>query len=85
MPNWDNTPRARADGVVFHGATPATFRTQVRDAVRLLDGRPPEHRLLFVKSWNEWAEGNYLEPDRTYGRGWLEAFRDGIADAGRAG
>lgn len=81
MPNWDNTPRARRDGVVFHGARPERFRRQVRKAVELLDGRPDEHRILFVKSWNEWAEGNHLEPDRLHGRAWLEALRDGVADA----
>jgi len=66
--------------VVFHGATPARFRGQVRKAVELLAARPDEHRILFVKSWNEWAEGNHLEPDRVHGRAWLEALRDGIAD-----
>jgi hypothetical protein len=81
MPNWDNTPRARYDGVVFHGSRPQRFRRQVAKAVRLLDDRPPEHRILFVKSWNEWAEGNHLEPDRRFGRAWLEALRSGIADA----
>jgi lipopolysaccharide biosynthesis protein len=83
MPNWDNTPRARRDGVVFHGARPERFRRQVADAVRLLDDRPAEHRILFVKSWNEWAEGNHLEPDRRFGRAWLEALRDGVLDGRR--
>lgn len=85
MPNWDNTPRARYDGVVFHGATPDRFRSQVVRAVQLLEGRPREHRILFVKSWNEWAEGNYLEPDRVHGRAWLEALRDGLAEGTATG
>ena len=38
----------------------------------------PQERLLWIKSWNEWAEGNYLEPDLAHGRGWLEALRSGL-------
>jgi hypothetical protein len=75
IPNWDNTARSGADGLVLHGATPALFEAQARAAVRLVQGRSPDHRLVFVKSWNEWAEGNYLEPDRRYGRGYIESLR----------
>lgn len=31
--------------------------------------------LLFIKSWNEWAEENYLEPDLKFGKGYLEVLR----------
>ena len=30
---------------------------------------------IVIKSWNEWAEGNHLEPDSTYGRQWLEVVK----------
>jgi hypothetical protein len=73
IPNWDNTPRSGADGVVFEGSTPERFREHLEEAIRLIDDRPFEQRLLFLKSWNEWAEGNYLEPDRQFGRQYLEA------------
>lgn len=79
VPGWDNTPRAGRSGIVFHNAEPAMFADQVEQALRVLDGRPRERRVLIVRSWNEWAEGNHLEPDRKYGRGHLEAFRDTVA------
>ncbi len=78
-PNWDNTPRAGRRGLVLHGATPALFQRNVEAAVALLADRPADERLLWVKSWNEWAEGNHLEPDLRQGHGWLRALRAGLS------
>ena len=77
--NWDNTPRSGSRGSVLHNATPEAFRMHVRSALRYVADRPPQHQLVFLKSWNEWAEGNYLEPDRIWGRAFLETFRDTLA------
>jgi hypothetical protein len=74
IPSWDNTPRSGMNGLVFEGSTPELFRRSVRDAVDKVAGKPPEHRLLFLKSWNEWAEGNHMEPDLRDGRAYLEAL-----------
>ena len=38
--------------------------------------KPHEYRVLFLKSWNEWAEGNYIEPDQINGRAFLEVIRE---------
>ena len=35
-----------------------------------------EHKMIFIKSWNEWAEGNYFEPDLEWGRGYLNAVKE---------
>lgn len=78
-PNWDNSPRSGRKGLVLTGATPDKFRDNLVEAVTSLVGRPAEERLLWVKSWNEWAEGNHLEPDLQEGRAWLEALRDGLS------
>lgn len=75
VPNWDNTPRSGANGRVFHGSTPELFREQVAKAMRMVQHRPREERVVFVKSWNEWAEGNYLEPDIRFGRAYLEVLQ----------
>jgi hypothetical protein len=40
--------------------------------------KEPEHRIAFIKSWNEWGEGNYMEPDLKFGRGYLEALKQAI-------
>lgn len=74
VPNWDNTPRSGRRGVVLTGATPEKFRVHVRDAVARVQDRPAEERLVWVKSWNEWAEGNYLEPDREFGHAWIDVL-----------
>lgn len=78
LPNWDNSPRSGMNGLVLHGSTPELFERQVRKAVALVEGEPWERRLLFVKSWNEWAEGNHLEPDLRFGHGYLEALRQAL-------
>jgi hypothetical protein len=78
LPGWDNTPRCGARGVVLHDPDPKEFRDQVERAARLVAHHAKDEKLIFVKSWNEWAEGNYLEPDRRHGRAFLEALRDGL-------
>ena len=76
IPNWDNTPRSGVNGLVLHGSTPALFREQVRKAMRVTAALPAERRFVFLKSWNEWAEGNHLEPDLRFGLQYLEVVRD---------
>ena len=71
-PNWDNTPRARRGGVVAVHATPERFAAHVRRAIELASSAPANEQIVMIKSWNEWAEGNYLEPDLEYGRARLE-------------
>ena len=78
MHAWDNTPRSGANGVVLHGASPELFRRVLDYAVTALKSRPAERRFLFLKSWNEWAEGNHLEPDLRFGRAFLRVIGETI-------
>ena len=75
---WDNSPRSGKAATILHGFAPDPFRVHVRNVLDLVKHRRPEERIVFVKSWNEWAEGNYLEPEQRYGRAFLEVLRDEV-------
>ncbi len=81
-PNWDNTPRVGRWGWVLHESSPELFAKHLRRALSSIADRPFDRRLVFVKSWNEWAEGNHMEPDERYGRGYLEAARLELSSPG---
>jgi hypothetical protein len=76
MPNWDRSPRAGKDGTIYKNSTPQVFRQHIGDAIELVKDKELEHRIIFLKSWNEWGEGNYVEPDIIYGKGYLDALRE---------
>jgi len=79
MPNWDNTPRSGMNGVVLHGSTPELFRKMMEDAVTKAERKQsPDERIIFLKAWNEWAEGNHLEPDLRHGHGYLKVVRETV-------
>ena len=77
-PNWDHTPRSGAKGMVMTGAEPKFFKRLVQRALEMVKDKPAEERIIIVKSWNEWAEGNYMEPDLKYGHGYIEALAEAL-------
>jgi lipopolysaccharide biosynthesis protein len=79
--SWDNTPRRGNDGIVFINSTPEAFEAGLRDAIASVEDEPAGRRLVFVNAWNEWAEGNHLEPDQRHGRGYLEAVERALDGA----
>jgi len=78
LPNWDHSPRTGRRAVILKNSTPELFRRHLHEALRLVADRPVEDRLVFVKSWNEWAEGNYLEPDQRFGHDYLNVVREEV-------
>lgn len=86
MPRWDNTARRQDTGSVFARATPGAYQAWLEEALRYTrEQNVGDERLVFVNAWNEWAEGAFLEPDRKYGRTYLEATRNALqAHLGRS-
>lgn len=77
-PNWDNTPRSGVNGMVFEGSTPELFKKQLLSVLQWVRSMPDNNKVIFIKAWNEWAEGNMLEPDMRYGHGYLKAIRKAL-------
>ena len=80
LPQWDRTPRVSSWDGVYVNATPEKFEQHIRQALDLIKNKEPEHRILFLTSWNEWGEGNYVEPDLQWGHGFLDAIHRAVVE-----
>ena len=74
FPQWDRTPRAGNCEGIYINANPNNFRKHIEYALEIIKNKSEDHKILFLRSWNEWGEGNYIEPDQTYGHGFLDAL-----------
>ncbi len=77
-PNWDHTPRSQGNGIVLHNSRPEYFYQVVRQAIDIVKDKPQQEQIIMIKSWNEWGEGNHMEPDLKFGKGYLNALKDAI-------
>lgn len=73
---WDNTPRRGNNGIVLVNSTPDGFGSALEGAIKYVQGRNQDERLIFINAWNEWAEGNHLEPDTKYGLSYLNKISE---------
>jgi Glycosyltransferase WbsX len=80
IPNWDHTPRSGLYGTVLAGSTPELFKKHVGQVFESIKAKPKENQLVFLKSWNEWGEGNYIEPDIKDGLSYLKAMQEAIRE-----
>jgi hypothetical protein len=78
LSQWDRSPRTGNAFDIYINSTPEYFRETVLQARMIIRNKQPEHQILFLRSWNEWAEGNYMEPDLRFGRGYIEALRSAL-------
>ncbi len=75
VPNFDHSPRSAHRGLVLDKSTPERWGVFCKTVFDIVKNRPQEVNLVFIKSWNEWGEGNYLEPDIKYGHKYLVELR----------
>lgn len=75
FPNWDNCARKRVNAVVVDNSTPELYEQWLSEICERFVPPSKEENFVFINAMNEWAEGNHLEPDRKWGRAYLEATK----------
>jgi len=73
---WDNNPRFKTlKPCVKDGVNPENFKKYLLKAKAYADSHPDQPPLITINAWNEWGEGSYLEPDKRFEFGYLEAIK----------
>lgn len=78
-PGWDNASRRVGKPfTAFYGNTPQSFGKWISNTLKRFKPYGRDEDFVFINAWNEWAEGNHLEPDRKWGTAFLEAVKTAI-------
>ncbi len=75
IPRRDRSPRSGRKAMIYYNSTPELFEIAAENAVKCVEKRDMDHRLIFLNAWNEWGEGAYMEPDIRYGKKYIETLR----------
>ena len=78
---WDNTARTLANATIFNNSSPELYKEWLDNIIKYTKNNySKDKQFIFLHSWNEWAEGAHLEPDKKYGFAYLEATLDVLLD-----
>lgn len=81
-PCWDNWARRTKGANIFVDSSPQKYQSWLSRAINNCNARLlGEERIVFINAWNEWAEGNHLEPDLKFGHGYLEATWQALSES----
>lgn len=76
--DFDDSPRRKTRAVIMKGSTPERFRKYLQKTIEL--SRQEENEYVFLNAWNEWGEGNYLEPDTRHHYEYLKQIKRVLRD-----
>lgn len=80
-PNWDHSPRSGGRAFILDNSKPELFKQLAINAIKMVENKPIEEQIIIIKSWNEWGEGNYMEPDQENGHGYIDALSEAIKES----
>lgn len=76
-PMWDNYVRRREKGgMILTNSTPEKYQNWLEAVCENWIPNNEEENFVFINAWNEWAEGNHLEPCEKWGTKYLEATKN---------
>ena len=89
-PRWDNSARREKGAIIMVNSTPELYECWLREIVNRQKTRMAVHSqsdlspdsLVFINAWNEWAEGNHIEPCQKWGRAYMDATRRALSSSG---
>nr|WP_121270602.1 glycoside hydrolase family 99-like domain-containing protein [Pedobacter schmidteae] len=76
-PGWDNSARRASGSTIFKDATPQAYGRWLKHICKTYKN---QDTFLFINAWNEWAEGNHLEPCQKWSRQYLEITKDVLSN-----
>lgn len=74
IPGYDRTPRQGSMAQIYKNPSPKKFQNHIHNTLKYIEHKDYDHRIIFLDSWNEWGEGNYMEPDLKWGHSYIEAL-----------
>ena len=80
-PMWDNSARRKNGATIFVGSTPAKYEFWLTEIAKSAGTDSSHEPLIFINAWNEWAEGNHLEPCIKWGNQYLKATQTALRSA----
>lgn len=75
-PMWDNTARRGKSAFLFKNSTPEKYGEWLKFHKQNFSPYSKDENFIFINAWNEWAEGNHLEPCIKWGKSYLNVTKN---------
>ena len=74
-PMWDNSAR-KDNAFILHQSSPEKYKNWLSHIKENYPWKEVPENFIFINAWNEWAEGNHLEPCQKWGSDYLEITKE---------
>ena len=75
---WDNSARRKNWAKVFINSHPDIYSEWLTHTLNKFRPYSEDENFIFINAWNEWAEGNHIEPCLKWGHDYLKATKNAL-------